>query len=81
MPRYDYPHGTALRVPCGQILGVGYRNMWSTIEPHQLGQWGAMKLTEQLLADLDYLEKIGMTVDQLRSLPIIGPIVRKRPPE
>jgi hypothetical protein len=40
-----------------------------------------MKLTEQLLADLDYLEKIGMTVDQLRSLPIIGPIVRKRPPE
>jgi hypothetical protein len=42
--------------------------MWSTIEPHQLGQWEAMKQTEQLLADLDYLEKIGMTVDQLRSL-------------
>jgi hypothetical protein len=27
-----------------------------------------MKQTEQLLSDLDYLEKAGMTVDQLRSL-------------
>ncbi len=27
-----------------------------------------MNRTEQLLADIDYLEKIGMTVDQLRSL-------------
>lgn len=27
-----------------------------------------MKRTDQLLADLDYLEKVGMTVEQLRSL-------------
>lgn len=29
---------------------------------------GQMKQTEQLRADLDYLEKVGMTVEQLRSL-------------
>lgn len=29
---------------------------------------GLMKQTDQLLADLDYLEAAGMTVDQLRSL-------------